>query len=111
MVCPARRVTAGLLATGRSESNIAPPDPVDACYFFGAQGLAAFLAPGAQGFAALSTFGAHGLAALVAFGAQGFAACATAGTEAIATSPPSAAMELRVRSEVLSDFIAILLSG
>jgi hypothetical protein len=71
--------------------------------------LAIFFAAGAQGFAALCPFGTHGLAALVAFGAQGFAACATVGSEAIATSPPSAAIEPRVRSEVLSEFIAILL--
>jgi hypothetical protein len=75
---------------------------------FGAQGLAAFAA-GAQGLAALSAFGAQGLAALVAFEAQGFAICATAGGDATATSAPSAATEPRVRSVVLSIFIAILL--
>ncbi|WP_210250718.1 hypothetical protein [Bradyrhizobium hipponense] len=88
-----------------------PNRPTNVRYFFGAHGLVIFFAAGAQGFAALCPFGAHGLAALVAlvaFGAQGFAASATVGTEAAARSPPSAAMELKVRSEVLSDFIAIL---
>ncbi len=88
-----------------------PARPDGRYFFFGAHGFAAFFAAGAQGFAALFAFGAQGLAAFVAFGAQGFAACAVAGSDATATSAPSAAIELRARSEVLSAFIAILLSG
>lgn len=79
-------------------------------YSFGAHRLAAFFAPGAQGFAALVVLGAHGLAILAALGAQGFAACATAGSAVVATSPPSAATELRVASVAVISF-QILLSS
>jgi hypothetical protein len=88
-----------------------PSRPGGRRYFFGAQGLAALVVFGAHGFAALSGLGAHGLAAFVALGAQGFAACATADGAVKAASPPSAAMQVRVASEVLSDFITILLCG